>query len=276
MILVTGATGNVGSALVRQLADGHVPVRALVRDPARAKLPDAAEPYTGDLNEPDTLKAGLDGVDGVFLLAGYDDLPVTLDLMRQAGVKRVVLLSGGAATSSNRDNPITRYQTASEADVQGSGLSWTILRPSGFMTNTMQWAEQLKAGDRVRAPFADVRVANIDPCDIAAVAARALTSDGHDGQTYRLTGPQSLLPSDRAQILGEALGRDLGFEAQPHDEAYAEMAAAMPVEYANAFFSFYQDGTLDESPVSDAVPRVLDRPGRTFAHWCRENAGAFA
>ena len=116
---------------------------------------------------------------------------------------------------------------------------------------------QLAAGDLVRALFAGVAVAMIDPYDIAAVAAAALTSDGHEGRVYTVSGPEPLRPADRARILGEVLGRDLRFEGQPDDEARAEMSASMPAEYVDAFFDFYVTGTLDES---QPRPGVRDVP----------------
>jgi uncharacterized protein YbjT (DUF2867 family) len=127
----------------------------------------------------------------------------------------------------------------------------------------------------VRAPFGGVRVAVIDPYDIAAVAARALTSAGHEGRTYRLTGPQALLPADRVRVLGAILGRNLRFEAQPDAEARAEMSASMPAEYVDAFFSFYADGTLDESPVLPTVQEITGAHPRTFREWAAAHAGMF-
>jgi uncharacterized protein YbjT (DUF2867 family) len=143
------------------------------------------------------------------------------------------------------------------------------------MSNTLQWVPQLRAGDVVRAPFAGVQVAMIDPSDIAAVAAAALTAPGHDGRVYTVSGPQALRPADRARILGEVLGRDLRFEAQPDDEARAEMAAAMPAAYVDAFFDFYVKGTLDESQPQPDVAAVTGRPPRTFRQWAQAHASEF-
>jgi uncharacterized protein YbjT (DUF2867 family) len=115
----------------------------------------------------------------------------------------------------------------------------------------------------------------IDPADIAAVAAGALVEEGHDGRIYALSGPEPLLPADRVRVLGEVLGRDLRFEAQPDDEAWAEMTARMPEAYVRAFFDFYVDGSLDESAVLPTVQEVTGRPPRTFADWARAHADAF-
>jgi uncharacterized protein YbjT (DUF2867 family) len=272
--LVTGSTGNVGSQVVRALAEAGENVRALVRSPDRAaELPAGAEAVVGDLNRPETLP--LDGVAGAFLLSGYKDMPAALASMRRAGVQRVALLSSSAVPLGDMTNAVARYHIESEAALKESGLGWTMLQPNGFMTNALQWVPQLQAGDVVRAPFAGVRTAQIDPADIAAVAATALTTGDHDGRSYRLSGPESLLPADRVAILGRVLGRQLRFEAQSDEEARAEMSAAMPAEYVDAFFSFFVDGTLDESEVLPAVESVLGRPPRRFEEWARANADRF-
>lgn len=277
MYLVTGATGNVGSELVRALSAAGEPVRALVRDRAAA-LPDGVQPVTGDLDRPDTLRPALDGVRGVFVLPGYRDMTGLLGVIRGAGVERVALLSGSSAGGGDLTNAVSRYMIRSEEAVRESGVPATILRPSGFMSNTLRWVPQLQAGDLVRDAFPDVRVAMIDPADIAAVAALALTSGEHGGETsrvYRLSGPQSLLPADRVRILGEVLGRPLRFEGQPDDEARAEMSRAMPPEYVDAFFRFYADGELDESPVLPTVQELTGHEPRAFEQWARAHADQF-
>jgi uncharacterized protein YbjT (DUF2867 family) len=272
--LVTGSTGNVGSEVVRALVEAGEHVRALVRSPDRAAaLPTGAEAVVGDLNRAETLP--LDGVTGAFLLSGYRDMPVTLAAMRRAGVQRVALLSSSAVPLGDLTNAVARYHIESEAAVKESGLGWTMLQPNGFMTNALQWVPQLQAGDVVRAPFAGARTAQIDPADIAAVAATALVTGDHDGQSYRLSGPDSLLAADRVAILARVLGRPLRFEAQSDDEARAEMSAAMPPEYVDAFFSFFVGGTLDESEVLPTVESVLGRPPRSFEEWARANADRF-
>lgn len=275
MYLVTGATGNIGGEVARALLAAGEGVRALVRSD-RSHVPDGAVPVVGDLNQPGTLEPHLAGVTGLFLLPGYDGLPRLLELARAAGVERVVQLSGGSAASGDLTNAITRYMVATERAVTGSGLPWTILRPSAFATNALEWAGQLRAGDTVRAPFAGVRIAVIDPADIGAVAAVALTSGAHEGRTYHLSGPEATTPAERVAVLGEVLGRDLTFEAQPDDEARAEMEASMPKEYVDAFFDFYVAGSLDESPVLPTVEQVTRRPPRTFREWATDHAGAFA
>jgi uncharacterized protein YbjT (DUF2867 family) len=275
MILVTGATGNVGGELVRALAGAGQPVRALTRAGREQDVPPGVQSVTGDLNKPQSMGNALSGAEAMFLYPGYQDLAGTLAQARQAGVRRVVLMSGSSAASGDTGNAVSRYMIESEEAVRASGLAWTLVRAFGFMSNTLQWVPQLRKGDLVRAPFAGVPIAMVDPSDIAAVAAAALTATGHDGRVYTVSGPQALRPADRARILGEVLGRDLRFEGQPDDEARAEMSASMPAEYVDAFFDFYVNGTLDESQPQPDVAEVTGRPPRTFRQWAQAHAGAF-
>jgi uncharacterized protein YbjT (DUF2867 family) len=278
MLLIGGATGTVGGEVVRNALEVGESVRALTRNPA-AVAADAApgvEYVAGDLNDPDSIAPLAAGVSGAFLLSGYADMPGLLAVFRAAGVPRVVLLSGSSADGGDPSNAISAYQMASEADVRASGLPWTILRPHAFHSNALRWLPQLRAGDVITAEFADVATSGIDPYDIGAVAVRALLSDAHEGQAYRLTGPEALRPADRVRILGEVLGRDLTFVAESDEDARARMEAEMPVEYVDAFFAFYVQGTLDESRVYPTVSDVLGRPPRTFEQWALDHASAFA
>jgi uncharacterized protein YbjT (DUF2867 family) len=185
-----------------------------------------------------------------------------------------VLLSGSSVESGDLDNAVAAYQIRSERAVLDSGVPHTFLRPSAFMSNALQWADQLARGDVVRAGFPDVAAAVIDPADIGAVAATALAG-GYEGVALRLTGPEPLRPADRVRVLGEVLGRDLRFEGLTDEQTRAEYAASMPAEYVEAFFKFYADGDLDESPVLPTVREVLGREPRTFRDWAVAHAGAF-
>jgi uncharacterized protein YbjT (DUF2867 family) len=267
--LITGATGNVGREVAAILADGGHPVRALRRTPGPGAV-------VGDLNDPSSLDGPLDGVTGVFLLPGYADMPGVLAACERAGVERVVLLSGGSAASRDTSNAVTAYMIASEDAVTATDLQWTILRPTAFMANALRWKPQLDRGDVLRLPFADVRTACVDPRDIAAVAVAALTEDGHAGQVYVPTGPEALLPAEQVAVLADALGRPLVAEAQPNDEARAEMLETTPPEYVDAFFDFYVNGALDESRVLPTVRDVTGREPGTFAAWAKRHAPDFA
>ena len=277
MIFVAGATGNAGGAVARALAAAGHPVRALIRaDADAARLPAGTHVAVGDLNRPETLAPHLGGVDAVFLLSGYDGMRDTLDLMEGAGVARVVLLSSGAVPGGDLSNAVARHHILAERAVRDSGLAWTFLQPNSFMSDTLDWATQLRRGDVVRAPFGAARVAAVHHDDVGEVAAAALASGEHEGRTYRLSGPEALLPSDRVEILARVLGRPLRFEEQSDVEAWAEMAATKPLDHVNAFFSFFGDGDLDESEVLPTVEELTGRRPWTFEAWARAHAHAFA
>ncbi|HEX6444530.1 MAG TPA: NAD(P)H-binding protein, partial [Streptosporangiales bacterium] len=269
-------TGNVGRELVRILAADGERVLALTRDPVTAAVPSGATAVGGDLNDPGSLTDALAGVRAMFLLSGYRDLPILLERAGRLGVERVVLLSGSAATARDTDNAVSGYMLASESAVRGCGLAWTILRPVSFMSNTLQWARQMRVGDTVRVPFAAVPAAVIDPFDIAAVAGIALRSGAHDARAYTLTGPEALSPADRLRQLSAVLGRRLRLVEQSNEQARAEMAATTPADYVHAFFRFYAEGMLDEATPQPTVAEITGRPPRTFREWAQAHRAAFA
>jgi uncharacterized protein YbjT (DUF2867 family) len=276
MYLVTGATGNVGGEVVRALSAAGEPVRALVRsESSDGAFPAGVDVRRGDLTDPSTLRGAWDGVRAVFLLPGYDETPAILRDARAAGVERVVLLSGGSAASGDMSNAVTAYMARTEAAVRDSGVSWTMLRPAAFMSNALRWRDKIRAAGVLRLPFAGVRTACVDPFDIAAVACRALLDDRHADTVYTPTGPDSMLPAEQVQILGEVLRRELTFEPQPDDEARREMLETTPPQYVDAFLHFYVAGSLDESRVTQDVEQVTGRPPRTFRAWAHEHAAEF-
>jgi uncharacterized protein YbjT (DUF2867 family) len=275
-ILVTGATGNAGGGVVRALAGAGEGVRAFVRPGSdRSALPEGVDAATGDLNKPETLREALGGVNAVFVLSGYDNLAETLEEMKSAGVERVVLLSSSAAPGGDLSNAVARYHILSERAVSESGLPWTFLRPNSLMSNTYRWLPQLRVGDVISLPFGDVPIATIDPDDLGAVAAEALTTADHESHAYRLSGPEALLPREQVAILGEALGRDLRFEGQSNDQAREEMSKSMPAEYVDAFMSFFAEGAIDESTVLPMVKEITGREPGTFQRWARAHADDF-
>jgi uncharacterized protein YbjT (DUF2867 family) len=275
MILVTGATGNAGGGVVRGLLELGAEVRGLVRPGSESKLPTGIEAAAGDLNDPAIVGQALGDVDAVFLLSGYDGIKQGLAEMREAGVDRVVLLSSSGAPTGDLTNAVARYHILSERAVRDSGLAWTFLQPNSLMSNAFRWLPQLADGDVIHGPFADVPIATIDPDDLGAVAATALTTSNHEGRTYRLSGPEALRPAEQVAILAETTGRDLRFEAQSDEEARAEMEAAMPKKYVDAFFSFFVDGTVDETTVLPTVKEILGREPGTFEQWASAHAKEF-
>jgi uncharacterized protein YbjT (DUF2867 family) len=275
MIVVTGATGNVGRELVVALSSRDQQVRAVVRDPRRAVLPAGVEVVQGDLELPESLTPALDGGRAVFLLGGWGDMPGLLRRIADAGVEHVVLLSSRCVIGGKADNPITRMWLESERAVRDSGIEWTILRPSSFHSNAMRWLPQLRSGDVVQAPWPDVAVASIDPADIALVAATALTEPGHEHKAHALSGPEPLTPGQQVATLAEVLGRPLRHEPLSDAEARQGMAADTPAPLIEAFFRFYSEGEFDDSPVLDTFQRITTRPPRRFVEWARAHADAF-
>jgi uncharacterized protein YbjT (DUF2867 family) len=276
MILVTGATGTVGGEVAAALAGRGEPVRAVVRDPARAAhLPAGVEVVQGDLDLPESLTPALDGARAVFLLGGWGDMPQLASRIERAGVEHVVLLTSRCVVGGRPDNPVTRMWLDSEAAVCESGVAATILRPSGFQSNALRWLPELRRGDVVRAPWPDVAIAAIDPADIGAVAAAVLTEPGHAGAAHALSGPEPLTPAGQIETLAGVLGRPLRYEPLSDEEARAQMASDTPAPYIDAFFRFYSDGEFDDAPVLDTVRRITGRPPRRFEEWARRHAGAF-
>ena len=182
MYLVTGATDNIGGAVVYSLEARGLPVRVLSRAP---QAPAPREVAVGDLSQPASIRPALSGVDAIFLLPGYADMDGLVNEIGAAGVKQIVLLSGSSASSGDMSNAITRYMVNSERAVTGSGLDWTVVRPSAFMSNALRWLPQLRDDDNVEQPFPNSPAAVIDPADIGEVVAEIITTPGaRSGRTY--------------------------------------------------------------------------------------------
>ncbi|MER5216942.1 NAD(P)H-binding protein [Streptomyces sp. NPDC002838] len=228
MVLVTGATGNVGAELVRALVRLGEPVRALSRSGRADAGAPGADAVAGDLNRPETVRDALDDVQALFLMPGYGGQREILADARAAGVRRVVTQSGKSAGTGDTGNAVADYLIEAEVSVRESGLPWTFLRPTSFMSNALRLVDQIRKGDTVRVQFPDVYTADIDPYDIAQVALTALLSDAYAGRALEPTGPEALLPADRVRALGEMLGRDLCAVGLTHEETRIELEAGMP------------------------------------------------
>ncbi|MFD4901085.1 SDR family oxidoreductase [Streptomyces sp. NPDC058411] len=278
MIVVTGATGNIGRPLTQALADAGRQVTAVSRH--EAAVPDGVRHLTADLNEPAGLKPALDGVEALFLLLS-GDLHATganpADIIRQAadsGVRRVVLLSTlGVVTRPFGHTRIA--MRALEDTLRESGLEWTVLRPGGFASNALWWAESVRAHQVVAAPFGDIGVPIIDPADIAEVAAACLLEDQHTGGIYELTGPEVITPRQQAEAIATALGSPVTFEELTREEAATAMARSMPAELANDTLDILGSPNAAELRVSPDVQKVLGRAPRSFADWAARHVAAF-
>jgi uncharacterized protein YbjT (DUF2867 family) len=281
MIIVTGATGHVGGELIAHLAAGHQPVRAMTRRPQALQAPPDVEVVYGNCDDPDSLDVAFDGADRAFVMSaqvvGSAEGP-THDLRlvhaaRRAGVGHVVKLS--VYDGGRGDDALGSWHRAAEAAVIDSGLDWTLLRPGRFMSNALQWAPMIQRGETVHIPFAHRPAAPIDPADIAAIAAVALTTDDHRNTAYQLSGPEVLTPADELRIIAETLGRPLRLVEPAIDQAKAGMLrAGMTPPVVEAIVTRVLAGG-DGAEVLPMVEQVLGRPPVAFTTWARNHAGAF-
>ncbi|MBV7245490.1 SDR family oxidoreductase [Streptomyces sp. MW-W600-10] len=269
-ILVTGATGTVGRRVVEQLLERGEHVRALTRDPARAELPAGVDVVRGDLTDPASLEPALDGVTGLHLITFGGGLFAPLEtgeeilgLARKAGVRRVTVLHGGGATPM-------------ESAVRASGFDWTVVMPVEFMANALEWAPGIRSEGVVREPFVDRLSAMVHESDIGAVAAAALTEDGHGGREYLVTGPQVLTVRDKAAAIGAARGADVELVELTEEQALESWRGqGMPEDVIAFLIDVYRDTPPEGRTVLDTVEKVTGRPARTFAQWAEEHAKHF-
>jgi uncharacterized protein YbjT (DUF2867 family) len=281
MILIIGATGNVGGHLARQAdASGHE-VRILVRDPQRAQhLPGRIDRVVGDLTQPETLAPAFDGIRRMFLMetgAGSQHTANAVTAALRAGVEHIVSLSSIGVVIDPMPIMGTWHHTR-EQIILRSGLAWTFLRPSSFMTNTLQWVRSIQTAGAVYDPIGPGRQALIDPVDVAAVAAVALTVERHAGRSYVLTGSELLTMKEQIEILAGVLGRPIRHIEQTPEEAAQVMAGqGMPDHFVEAVRDLNELFRADRSAVlTDDVERLTGRPPATFESWCRRHASAFA
>ncbi|MFE4457131.1 NAD(P)H-binding protein [Nocardia tengchongensis] len=270
MIVVTGATGNVGGELVRILTAAGEDVTAVSRRPG--PLPDGATHRSADLGDPQTLPEAFDGADALFLLVAGDNPETILEIAKQKGVQRVVLVSSqGVGT-----RPAAYAHAATfEAAVRDSGLEWTILRSGGLDSNAFAWVQSIRTDGTATAPFGNVGLPTVDPADVAAVAAAALREAGHLGRTYELTGPHLVTPRDRAEAIGAALGTPVRYIEQTRDEAREHMITFMPEPVVDGTLAILGEPLPAEQRISPDVEHVLGRAPRAFAEWATRTAAAF-
>ncbi|MER7669174.1 NmrA family NAD(P)-binding protein [Kitasatospora sp. NPDC096128] len=274
-ILVIGANGSVGRHVVASLVEGGHEVRALVRNAATSALPAGVEAVEGDLSAPESLAAALHGgVAGVYLMwPGIPVQPRVVELIAEHA-ERVVYLSTDVPDLAD-DEPAAIFHQEIERLIRRSGLAWTFVRAIDFAGNALGWADQVRAGV-VRWPYGRARRSLVHERDIAEVAVRALTEDGHDGGKYLVTGPESLAHAELVRIIGEELGTEVRWEELAPETARKELTAA----WGNAAFvesrlRAWESFTREPERVTDTVERVLGRPPRSFRSWAREHTADF-
>ncbi|SHM48420.1 SDR family oxidoreductase [Streptomyces yunnanensis] len=278
MIVVTGATGNVGRPLTQALAEAGEQVTAVSRRPAA--MPDGVRHVAADLAELTSFTTALEGAKALFLLLSGDlHAPEArptdiIGLAAASGVRRVVLLSS-QGVAARPLGPSRVAMRAVEDALGESGLDWAVLRPGGFASNAFAWAESVRTQGTVAAPFGDVGVPVIDPADIAEVAAACLLDDRHTGRVYELTGPEVITPRQQTEAIAAALGSPVRFHELTRDEAKATMTRFVPVELADDTLDIISAPNPAELRISPDVERVLGRAPRPFRSWVARNIDAF-
>jgi uncharacterized protein YbjT (DUF2867 family) len=284
MILLTGPTGTVGTALVDELAD-RARARALVRTRAAAETlrRRGIEPVLGSFEDAASLDAALDGVDTLFLLSppGAADMAAVqravVDRAASAGVHRVVKLSSIAADEQTHASIVQAHGDV-ERHIEASGLAWTHVRPHWFMQNELGQADAIAATGTLHAP--DVgRISLVDARDVAAVVAEVLTTEGHEERAYLVTGPEALSYADIAATVAAATGARIEWKPVTLEQARASMLeGGLPPVLADGFTEIlarYRDGGVTAT-VSPDVARLLGRTPRRFADFAAEHAHRFA
>jgi len=283
MILVTGSTGKVGQQLVAALKAKGVAFKALARSEASFNALSAlgVEAVKGDLGDPASMKAALQGVEKLFLLSSashFDRLEIgAIEAAQAAGVKHVVQLSAQGA-SADSSNPLLRAHARAERALEDSGLSFTILRPNFFMQNWVAFFSQgIKAGQPVYVNAGEGRLAWIDTRDIADVAAAALTEPGHEGLVYDLTGDEALSYGEVAARLGKLLGRDVAYVPVPDSAAFQAMKGmGLDAWYAYGMVTLHQGVRRGlAEPTTGTVELVTAKAPRNIDAFLKESLGAF-
>lgn len=279
MILITGATGNVGKELVKQLLNQEqtVPIRVLVRDKQKVtSVGNQVGLAIGDLDKPETLVPAMQGVDTLYLVTP-DTRQVTnlLKAAKQAGVKYVVKQS---TIEADRSLGPGKWHRDQEELIKSMGFTWTFLRPTMMMVNTIEWwGETIKSQNAVYFPGGNGKVPPVDPRDVAAVACAVLTNPGHEGKVYELTGPKALAIREMVEILANVLGRPLRYTNVPVFAAAITMLRfGLPFYVVKGLMQTL--GALRRSEyayITDAVEKVGNCKPRTFQEWCRDHIAAF-
>ena len=275
MIVVTGGTGRVGRQVVAQLRERNLKVRVVSRRPGQPQA--GVETAAADLADPASLEPALRGADALFLLWPFTSAELTATLAPQVAklaarhVTRIVYLSAQPAA----ERPGS-FWALTERAIEDSGAAWTFLRPVGFASNTLMWADQIRAGDVVRWPFGAAARSLIDERDIAAVAVEALTQDGHAGARYLLSGPAVLTQAEQLAAIGRAVGRDLTWEELPRAQAQQALAAAWgDPGFAASALDTWEQFVAHPEVVTSTVRDLTGVPAHPFADWAVANAGAF-
>jgi uncharacterized protein YbjT (DUF2867 family) len=281
-VLVTGATGTTGRAVLDALMMRGAPVRAMVRKEAdRSRLPAGVPVVAADFDDAASMAAALQGAGRAYLVTPSSERAEAqqrrfADLAAQAGVGHLVVLS---QLGADEHSPVRflRYHAVVEHHVRALGIAYTFLRPNLFFQGFLAVAGTISAQGRFYAPISEARVSAVDVRDIAAVAAAALTEVGHEGATYTLTGPASITHAQIGAALTAALGRDITFIDVPPDAFADSLQGILPpwqIQGLLEDYAHYRRG--EAASVSPAVAEVTGRPPRDVSQFAHDYAPAFA
>lgn len=277
-ILVTGATGNVGSQVVEQLIASGVTPRVAVRsiNKAESLKKAGAEPVEMDLARPETVQSALTGVDKVFLVSPFvpnmvELTAILIEAAKRANVQQIVKLSALAQPGI----ALSKWHEEMEKAITSSNIPFTFLRPNGFMQNFVNaMAESIKSDNAFYLNAGDGKVSFVDTRDIASVAVAALITSGHEGQSYTITGAQALSHAETAAILSQVLGRTINYVDVPEDVVRQGMqGAGMPEPTVNALLELYASYKAGQAAtVSPVVEQVTGKQPISFEQFAKDYA----
>ncbi|MFI9555879.1 SDR family oxidoreductase [Nonomuraea endophytica] len=268
--LVTGSRGAVARALIPMLRERGLPVRAA------SSAPDNAQTVRCDLTDPGTFPAALDGVSSVFLYAEPSHADAFAAEAAKAGVRHIVLLSSSSVlTDDPAGNPLAVSHLDAENTLLRSPIPATLLRPGAFAGNATAWSWAIKSGEPVSLPYPGAHSDAIHEHDVAACAAAVLADPGLGGRAYTLTGPQSITFAEQLEILGRALGREIGVKHVTREEWKAEVAQYVRGAYADALLDWWRSCDGVPASLTTAVEDLTGHPARTFETWARAHAADF-
>jgi uncharacterized protein YbjT (DUF2867 family) len=284
VIVVTGATGNIGSRVVGALTSADIPCRAFVRDPAKAAavLGSDVPVAVGDFADPAGIRAAVDGADAVVLSSGNDPRQVEFEanvIDAVAGTTRcpVIKISSVGADPASAA-AFVAWHGRSEAHLAASGLPATVLRANFFMSNLFAATDGIAHGGMVAAPAGDAHIAMVNPRDIAASVIAVLTGSNHQGCTYELTGPEALTYTQVAATLSSVLDRDIEFVDAPAPAVRDGLVAAgMPDWFADGILSLFAELRRGiGATVTTCVQDLTGRPATGLAAFIADHAAVFA
>jgi uncharacterized protein YbjT (DUF2867 family) len=282
MILVTGSTGLIGNEVLRRLSQAGVAARALARDMKKARQMSGVTWVSGDLSKPGTLPEAFEGVKTLFLLTHYLEDMVELQhnavaAARAAGVNHVVKVSAFAASDHSKA-PIGRWHHQVEKELEKSGLAWTFLRPHHFMQNLLGQAEYVIKEGVIYSASGDGKIPYVDGRDVSAVAIVTLTTPGHFGKKYVLTGPEAISYRQAAEIIAAVIGKPVRFVDESPDQARARrVREGLPpavIESALAIAAYQRAGGKTVT-ITSTIADLTGRPPRTVAEFVHEHASSF-